>query len=57
MVRKMVGTLLDVGRGRLTVEDIPRLFDTRDRSQSGPTVAPHGLFLVSVEYAEPWKMK
>jgi tRNA pseudouridine38-40 synthase len=56
MVRKMVGTLLDVGRGRLSVEDIPRLFESRDRSQSGPTVAPHGLFLVSVEYAEPWRM-
>jgi tRNA pseudouridine38-40 synthase len=57
MVRKMVGTLLDVGRGRLTVDDIPRLFDLRDRSKSGPTAPPHGLFLVSVEYPEPWKMK
>jgi tRNA pseudouridine38-40 synthase len=56
MVRKMVGTLLDVGRGRLTVDDIPPLFDLRDRSKSGPTVAPHGLFLVSVEYPEPWKI-
>jgi tRNA pseudouridine38-40 synthase len=57
MVRKIVGTLLDVGRGRLAVDDIPRLFDLRDRSQSGPTAPPHGLFLVSVEYPEPWKMK
>jgi tRNA pseudouridine38-40 synthase len=57
MVRKMVGTLLDVGRGRLAVDDIPPLFDLRDRSRSGPTVAPHGLFLVSVEYPEPWKIR
>jgi tRNA pseudouridine38-40 synthase len=55
MVRKIVGTLLDVGRGRLKPEDIPQLFDARDRSRSGPTAPPQGLYLVSVEYADPWK--
>jgi tRNA pseudouridine38-40 synthase len=53
MVRKMVGTLLDVGRGRLSPADIPQLFELRDRSKSGPTVPPHALFLVSVEYRDP----
>ena len=57
MVRKMVGTLLDVGRGHLAVDDIPRLMELRDRSRSGPTAPPHGLFLVAVEYAQPWKTK
>ncbi|MGH9593357.1 MAG: tRNA pseudouridine synthase A [Bryobacteraceae bacterium] len=52
MVRKIVGTLLDVGRGRLAPEDIPALFEAKDRSRSGSTVAPHGLYLVSVEYPE-----
>jgi tRNA pseudouridine38-40 synthase len=56
MVRKIVGTLLDVGRGRLRPEDIPPLFELRDRSRSGPTAPPQGLYLVSVEYAEPWKL-
>jgi tRNA pseudouridine38-40 synthase len=56
MVRKIVGTLLDVGRGRLRPEDIPQLFERRDRSRSGPTAPPQGLYLVSVEYAEPWKL-
>ena len=55
MVRKMVGTLLDVGRGKLTPADITKLFELRDRSRSGPTVPPQGLCLVSVEYPEPWK--
>ncbi|MFZ0821347.1 MAG: tRNA pseudouridine synthase A [Candidatus Acidiferrales bacterium] len=55
MVRKIVGTLLDVGRGRLRPEDIPQLFELRDRSRSGPTAPPQGLYLVSVEYADPWK--
>ena len=40
MVRKMVGTLLDVGRGRLQPDDIDKLFQLRDRSKSGPTVPP-----------------
>src|SRR6202521_2533456 len=40
MVRKMVGSLLDVGRGRLAPEDIDRLFEIKDRSKSGPTVPP-----------------
>ena len=56
MVRKMVGTLLDVGKGRLAPGDIPLLFEMRDRSKSGATVPPHGLCLVSVEYPEPWKL-
>ncbi|MGH9774559.1 MAG: tRNA pseudouridine(38-40) synthase TruA [Candidatus Acidiferrales bacterium] len=53
MVRKMVGTLLDVGKGRLVPADIPHLFDLRDRSKSGPTVPPEGLYLVSLEYPDP----
>ena len=56
MVRKMTGALLDVGRGKLRVEDIERLYDLRDRSKSGPTVPPHGLWLLAVEYAEPWRI-
>ena len=49
-VRKMVGTLIEIGKGRLKPEDIPRLFEARDRSQSGFTVPPEGLCLVEVEY-------
>jgi tRNA pseudouridine38-40 synthase len=56
MVRKIAGTLLDVGRGKLRPDDIPALFELRDRSRSGPTLAPHGLYLVSVEYLEPWRI-
>ncbi len=55
MVRKIVGSLLEVGRGRLAPSDIDRLFASRDRSQSGPTVPPQGLFMVRVEHDEAWK--
>ena len=53
MVRKIVGTLLEVGRGKLTPGDAQELFALRDRSKSGPTVPPQGLWLESVEYPDP----
>src|ERR1700726_3573218 len=56
MVRKMVGTLLDVGRGKLKPEDIDRLFEVRDRSKSGPTVPAHGLWMISAEHEEPYRV-
>jgi len=56
MVRKMVGTLLDVGRGRLQPDDIEKLFALRDRSKSGPTVPSQGLCMVKVEHEEAWQV-
>lgn len=53
MVRKIVGALLEVGRGRLQPSDIPRLIELRDRAQSGPTAPPQGLCLASIEYPDP----
>jgi tRNA pseudouridine38-40 synthase len=53
MVRKMVGALLEVGRGRLQPSDIPRLIELRDRTQSGPTAPPQGLCLAAIEYPDP----
>src|ERR1019366_4950209 len=37
MVRNIVGTLLEVGKGKLDPDDIPRILATRDRAQAGPT--------------------
>jgi len=53
MVRKIVGTLIEVGKGRLAPADIPQLFEALDRSRSGPTAPPEGLYLVSLEYPDP----
>ncbi|MBZ5662060.1 MAG: tRNA pseudouridine(38-40) synthase TruA [Acidobacteriia bacterium] len=56
MVRIIVGTLVDVGRGKLNPADIPALLALRDRSKSGPTMPPQGLCMAGVEYeksAEP----
>ena len=56
MVRKIVGTLLDVGRGKLKPDDIDRLYELKDRSKSGPTVPPQGLCMVSVELEEAFRI-
>src|SRR5712672_4859672 len=56
MVRKIVGTLLDVGRGKLKPDDIDRLYELKDRSKSGPTVPPQGLCMVSVELEEAFHL-
>ena len=50
MVRNIMGTLLEVGRGKLAAEDIDGLFAARDRSRSGPTAPARGLHLIRVSY-------
>jgi tRNA pseudouridine38-40 synthase len=50
MVRNLVGTMLDVGRGHLAIEEIPKILAARDRSTAGPIAPARGLFLHSVEY-------
>ena len=55
MVRSLVGTLLQVGEGRISPADVPGILAGRDRAAAGPVAPPHGLCLVSVEYDDAWK--
>jgi tRNA pseudouridine38-40 synthase len=50
MVRTLVGTLVEIGRGRWAAGDMAAILDSRDRGRAGPTAPPQGLFLVEVEY-------
>jgi len=50
MVRNLAGTLIWVGRGKLTVDDVRRILASRDRRQAGPTAQPQGLALIRVHY-------
>ena len=52
MVRNLVGTMLDVGRGYRDAPEIPGMLAARSRSAAGPTAPARGLFLHSVEYGE-----
>jgi tRNA pseudouridine38-40 synthase len=50
MVRNLVGTFADVGRGQVEPEEIARILRARSRGEAGATAPARGLFLDSVEY-------
>ncbi len=50
MVRAIVGTLLDVGSGKITVNEFQAIIKSKDRKRAGANVPPHGLFLTKVKY-------
>jgi tRNA pseudouridine38-40 synthase len=52
MVRNLTGTLLDVGRSKITPEAIPLLLQAKDRRLASAAAPPHGLFLIKVVYPE-----
>ncbi len=51
MVRNIVGTLIDVGRGKQDVAWVQHVLASGDRTLAGPTAPPHGLFLLQADYA------
>ena len=56
MVRNLVGTLLEVGRGRMEPEDMPGILQARDRAAAGPTAPANGLTMMRVDYDETTAM-
>ncbi len=50
MVRAIVGTLVEVGRGRLSVDDVRNIIEARNRCRAGESVPGNALFLVDIEY-------
>jgi tRNA pseudouridine38-40 synthase len=50
MVRTIVGTLVDIGRGQRAVEEMAAIIESRDRARAGHTAPPHGLMLWEVRY-------
>ena len=52
MVRAVVGTLVEVGRGKLTLEGFRAVIEKKDRCSAGNSVPGHALFLVDVGYPE-----
>jgi tRNA pseudouridine38-40 synthase len=53
MVRIIVGTLVEIGRGRRVPGDTSKILEAKDRRAAGVTAPPHGLYLTHVRYAEP----
>ena len=52
MVRAIVGTLMDVGRHRLTVDGFKQIIDSRDRCSAGDSAPAQGLFLHKIVYPD-----
>lgn len=50
MVRILTGTLIQIGLGELTINEIDSIFNEKIRSSAGFTAPPHGLFLMDVFY-------
>lgn len=50
MVRAIVGTLLEIGAGKMTVKDFQNIINSKDRRSAGQNVPPEGLYLVKVKY-------
>ena len=51
MVRILMGTLFEIGKGRRSADDIPMILEAKDRNKAGKTAPPHGLYLWKVFYS------
>jgi len=52
MVRAIVGTIVDLGRGKISLTEFESIIEAKDRSEAGLSVPAHGLYLINVEYDE-----
>jgi tRNA pseudouridine38-40 synthase len=50
MVRNIVGTLVEIGRGKMDIEEFKKVIEAKDRTKAGPAAPAHGLFLREVKY-------
>jgi len=57
MVRAIVGTLLDLGRGKINLQEFEHIIESRDRSEAGFSVPAKGLFLAEVKYPDNIRIK
>jgi tRNA pseudouridine38-40 synthase len=50
MARNIVGTLIEIGRGKFPKSSLKKILLSKNRKFAGPTVPAHGLYLVKVNY-------
>lgn len=55
MVRAIVGTLINVGLEKITIDDLQAIIQSKDRSEAGYSVPAHGLYLINIDYPESIK--
>jgi tRNA pseudouridine38-40 synthase len=54
MVRAIVGTLIDIGQGKMQADEFPGIMASQNRSEAGCSVPAHGLYLTQIEYPQPF---
>ncbi len=52
MVRAITGTMLEIGFGKISLDDFRKIIESKDRSKAGNSIPSHGLFLTGIEYPE-----
>jgi len=52
MIRMLTGTLIDVGRNKISIEEFRKIFESKDRTRAGKSVSPEGLYFTDVVYPE-----
>jgi tRNA pseudouridine38-40 synthase len=52
MVRAIVGTMVNIGLGKMNVDDLHTVIQSKSRSEAGFSVPAHGLYLTQIEYPE-----
>lgn len=52
MVRSIVGTLIDIGKGKISADMIKEIINKKDRSEAGTSVPAHALFLTEIQYPD-----
>ena len=52
MVRAIVGTMIEIGLGKISIEDFHNIIKSKDRSKAGFSVPAHALYLTQVKYPE-----
>jgi tRNA pseudouridine38-40 synthase len=50
MVRAIIGTLVEVGKGKMSAVEFRKILESKERSKAGATAPAHGLFLKEVKY-------
>ena len=56
MVRAIVGTILEVGVGKISPEEVQNIIKSKDRSKAGTSMPAHALFLTKIEYPSNIKL-
>jgi tRNA pseudouridine38-40 synthase len=52
MVRAIVGTIIEIGKGKINLEEFVQIIENKNRSEAGMSVPSHGLFLADIEYPD-----